>query len=171
MYLFVSFFFLPLDVLLSQWRLISLKWRWMNTEMTLYCRQMIANLISGVQLSSLFSSCCLVQLVTVSWSPCLRNNRWKARGLAPVPSRLVCGDCSFWTPPCNVSASSFVRQTCALYHWDGQEDVHRSIITIKVFTVTLYSNCRSQKKCRKCFNMDFVGGNTLIANKLKDLLV
>lgn len=61
-----------------------------------------ADLISGVQLSSLCSSCCLCAACYSEPIPSseetLRDDLWKARGLSPVPSRLVCGDCSFIPP-------------------------------------------------------------------------
>lgn len=77
----------------------------------------------------LLSLCSLLQLADpLVWG----TTGGRPRGLAPVPSRLVCGDCSFLTPACNVSASFFVCQTCALYQWDGREDFHKSIITINM---------------------------------------
>ncbi len=72
-----------------------------------------ADLISGVQLSSLCSSCFLCAACYSEPFPSsgqtLRDDCWKARGLPPVPSRLVCGDC--FAPPATISLPSplFVR--------------------------------------------------------------
>lgn len=73
--------------------------RRMNAEMTLYCRQVISR--SDLRCSALLPLLLLLSLCgLLQWADpliqkeTLRDDWWKARGLSPVPSRLVCGDCS-----------------------------------------------------------------------------
>lgn len=81
----------------SQWRLGSIKGKWMQ-RWPFTAGKWSADLISGVQLSSLCSACCLCAACYIemipSYEETLRDDWWKGRGLPPVSSSLVSGDCS-----------------------------------------------------------------------------